>query len=85
MEALTLGVPVVAPAVGGLPEVVTTGVNGILVAPDRPDALAAAVERAVEPAEHARLAAGALTTGDQFSARAAVRQIEAVYARVAAG
>jgi glycosyltransferase involved in cell wall biosynthesis len=83
MEALTLGVPVVAPAIGGLPEVVTTGVNGILVAPDSPGALAVGIERAAEPAEHARLAAGARTTGEQFSSREAVRQLEAVYARVA--
>ena len=85
MEALTLGVPVVAPAVGGLPDVVTTGENGILVAPGSPVALAAGIERATEPDEHARLAAGARTTGERFSSRDAVRQIEAVYARVATG
>lgn len=85
MEALTLGVPVVAPAVGGLPGVVTSEENGILVPPGSPVALARAIERAAEPAEHARLAAGAGRTGERFSSRAAVRQIEAVYARVARG
>ena len=83
MEALTLGIPVVAPVVGGLPEVVTTGVNGILTAPDSPAALAIAIARAAEPAEHNRLAAGASTTGERFSSRGSVTQIEAVYARVA--
>ena len=49
MEALTLGVPVVAPAVGGLPEVVTNDENGILVQPGSPTALADAIERALDP------------------------------------
>jgi glycosyltransferase involved in cell wall biosynthesis len=85
MEALTLGVPVIAPAVGGLPEIVATGENGILVTPGSSDALAAAIERAAEPSEHARLAAGARTTGDRFSSREAVSAIETVYATVARG
>jgi glycosyltransferase involved in cell wall biosynthesis len=42
LEALALGRPVVASAVGGLPEVVGEG-DGRLVAPDDPSALAAAI------------------------------------------
>src|SRR6202008_736578 len=49
MEALTLGVPVVAPDVGGLREVVTAGENGILVPPRHAEALAAAIEEAADP------------------------------------
>lgn len=79
MEALALGVPVVAPAVGGLPEVVHTGVNGVLVAPDDPDELARAVLGALEPAEHERLAAGAAASGEQFSNGPAVERQEQVY------
>jgi N-acetyl-alpha-D-glucosaminyl L-malate synthase BshA len=43
LEALASGVPVIASAVGGLPEVVRDGVTGVLVPPAQPDALARAV------------------------------------------
>jgi glycosyltransferase involved in cell wall biosynthesis len=82
MEALTLGVPVVAPAVGGLPEVVTTGDNGILAEPGSPSALADAIERALQPDTHARLVAGARRTADRFSNTHAVARVEDVYERL---
>jgi glycosyltransferase involved in cell wall biosynthesis len=43
VEALGAGRPVVASNVGGLPEIVDHGVTGILVTPDDPVALAAAI------------------------------------------
>ncbi|MFM8305451.1 MAG: glycosyltransferase, partial [Actinomycetota bacterium] len=49
MEALALGVPVVATAVGGLFEAITDGVDGLLVPPEDPEALAAAILRAAQP------------------------------------
>ena len=45
MEALTLGVPVIAPDVGGIREAVTDGRDGLLVRPDDPTALADAIVR----------------------------------------
>ena len=83
MEALTLGVPVVAPAVGGLPQVVTSGENGILVSPGSPVALADAIEQALDPVVHATLVDGAQRTGDRFSSAHAVTRIEATYASLA--
>jgi len=62
MEALAAGVPVVAPAVGGIPDLVTTGRNGVLAAPGRADALAAALLRAMRPDVHPMLRAGAAGT-----------------------
>jgi glycosyltransferase involved in cell wall biosynthesis len=84
MEALTLGVPVVAPAVGGLPEVVTTDDNGILCEPGSSDALADAIERALQPAVHARLVEGARRTGDRFSNAHAVARVEDTYRKLTA-
>jgi len=83
MEALTLGVPVVAPRVGGLPEVVTTGENGILVSPDSAEALADGIEEAARTDRRAVLAANARTTGERFSSAAAIHRIDACYRELA--
>jgi glycosyltransferase involved in cell wall biosynthesis len=83
MEALTLGVPVVAPAVGGLSEVVSPD-NGILTRAGDPAALADAILRLTEPTTRARLSEGAARTGSRFSSKDAVARIDAVYAELAA-
>jgi len=45
LEALAVGSPVIATAVGGVPEIVHDGENGLLVAPNDPEALAGAIRR----------------------------------------
>lgn len=45
VEALAAGAPLIATAVGGVPEVVRDGENGLLVPAGDPDALAAAITR----------------------------------------
>lgn len=83
MEALALGVPVVATAVGGIPEMVDDGVNGLLVPAHRPEALAAAIEQVVtDEALRRRLAAGAAAKGERFDATRATQEVEAVYREV---
>ena len=60
MEAMASRIPIVASCVGGTPELVRDAVDGVLVAPDDPDALADAVlsilgssDRGASFAEHA--------------------------------
>lgn len=83
MEAFALGVPVVATRVGGLVEAVTDGVNGILVPPADPVALADALGALVEPSRRERLAAGARWSGERFSSAPAVARLEHVYRSLA--
>jgi len=51
IEALALGKPVIATAVGGIPEVVKDGVNGILVPPKSTEHIAKALERLLSDSE----------------------------------
>ncbi len=44
-EAMAVGAPVVTTAISGIPEIVRDGVNGLLVAPDDPTAVADALVR----------------------------------------
>ena len=45
MEAMSCGLPAVTTDISGIPELISNGVNGLLVSPDDPEALAAALQR----------------------------------------
>lgn len=79
LESLSVGTPAVATAVGGNPEVLTDGVNGLLVPPGSPTDLAAAIRRLLhDPELNARLTAGALRRGEDFSWSRTVERTEAL-------
>ncbi|MFW5792134.1 MAG: glycosyltransferase family 4 protein [Desulfohalobiaceae bacterium] len=78
-EAMAMGKPVIAAAVGMLPEIVQDGVSGLLF-PYREEALAAAVTRLASPEERARMAAAARSTAlERFSLQGQAHNVEAIY------
>lgn len=85
LDAQAAGVPVVATAVGGVPEIVADGVTGWLVPPRDPEALAAAVERALtQPEEAARRAAQARQSVRRYAIANTVALTESEYLAVLA-
>jgi glycosyltransferase involved in cell wall biosynthesis len=81
LEAMARRRPVVASAVGGVPEVITSGVDGLLVPPADPRALADAIGSLLaDPGLRDRIAeAGYRTVAERFSIDAQVKRIEAIY------
>ena len=81
IEALFASVPVVATAVGGVPEIIEPGTSGLLVPPRDPQALGrAAASLAGDPESGRRLArAGLLRARQLFGIDRMARRILAVY------
>lgn len=78
VEALVVGCPVIATAVGGVPEVVHDGVNGLLVAPGDPGALRDAIRRFFSDGElRRRLAEAAPASVAGHTEQAVFARIEA--------
>ncbi|MGQ0519615.1 MAG: glycosyltransferase family 4 protein [Actinomycetota bacterium] len=80
-EAMALGRPVVATAVGGMAEVVVDGHTGRLVPPRDPAALAGALAEALDDPVRAAAwgEAGRRKAEEEFSMRATADAVEAVY------
>jgi glycosyltransferase involved in cell wall biosynthesis len=81
LDAQALGIPIVATATGGIPDVVTDGVTGRLVPPADPEALAKALlEALARPALRAAWATAARESVRAFSAANMVEGTLAAYA-----
>jgi glycosyltransferase involved in cell wall biosynthesis len=81
LSGLAAGLPVVATAVGGLPEVVRNGESGILIPPGRPDELASAVLGLAGDEGRCRElgAAAKRFIEEEYSLDAAARRVTSLY------
>ncbi len=86
LEAMSMGKPAVAPEVGGIQEVVEDGLNGFLVPPRNPEALA---ERIIQILQddvlHSKMSQNAYeVVRERFSIQEMVRKIEHAYSTLLA-
>jgi len=82
VEAMAHGRPIVATAVGGVPEVLIDGVNGLLCSPADPNGLASKVNQLLDdPALCARLGRAARASYEQgpFQPDSVAEQLVAIY------
>jgi glycosyltransferase involved in cell wall biosynthesis len=81
LEAMAAGMPVLATAVGGIPDVITEGVNGVLAAPGDRAMLERLLLRLLsDRALRARLGAAARETARlRFAADQCIGQLESLY------
>jgi N-acetyl-alpha-D-glucosaminyl L-malate synthase BshA len=87
LEGMSCGLPVVATSVGGIPEIVDDGVNGFLVPPKHPEAIAEKIlELNANRELRTRLGEAARRTVlERYTADKVVRQYEETYEKVASG
>jgi glycosyltransferase involved in cell wall biosynthesis len=86
MEATSVGAAIVATSVGGIPQVIVDGENGLLVPPGDPGRLVDALARvSADPELRHRLGRQALAGSAEFDVARASHEIEDVYRRVLAG
>jgi glycogen synthase len=86
LEAMQAGLPVVASKTGGIPDVIEDGVNGLLVPPSEPEALAHAINRLLADRKLARrLSEGAHERAKDYDWEALAERVLRVYQGVTAG
>jgi glycosyltransferase involved in cell wall biosynthesis len=73
IEAKSYGIPTVAAAAGGIPEILEDGQDGILAARRTPEALLDALDRAVE--QYRSLSRGCLRTRHRYCLQATAREM----------
>lgn len=86
MEAMAAGLPVVASAVGGVPELVVDGETGLLIPARDAAALAEALERmAAQPAVRAAMGSAARQRSRMFSEDRMIAEDATLFERLAGG
>jgi glycosyltransferase involved in cell wall biosynthesis len=84
LEAMAVGLPVVATRCGGPEEIVEDGLSGLLVPPERPRELAADLRRMLaDPAGARELGREAAERARVFGLETAARRMEEIYAGLA--
>lgn len=84
LEAMALGIPVVATRVGGIQEIIADGENGLLVEREDPEALAEAISRVLEdPGLRSRLVSKGFETLAGFSWEKMAGEVDDVYRELA--
>jgi colanic acid/amylovoran biosynthesis glycosyltransferase len=83
MEAMAMRLPVIAPRMMGIPELVEDGVSGLLVVPGRPDALADAIAALAARRDQwpAMGQAGRARVSEQFEIAECARRLDATFTR----
>ncbi len=87
LEAMCAARPVVATRVGGIPEVMSDGVHGLLVEPRRPAELASALQKLLDNplAAHVMGLHGRQRVEQHYSLDKMLRAVEALYEQLAGG
>jgi glycosyltransferase involved in cell wall biosynthesis len=86
LEYMAAGLPVVATEVGGLADLIESGINGLLVPPGDPAALATALAQLLSDRATARAmgARGVERRMEEFDISVIVRRLEALYGELLA-
>ena len=81
LEAMSAGVPVVSTPVGGIPDAISDGVEGLLVPPGSPDQLAAALMKILtdEQLGYAMGTAAKLKVTSTFAVETALKPLDLLY------
>ncbi|MCT0209002.1 glycosyltransferase family 1 protein [Synechococcus sp. CS-1332] len=83
LEAMAAGCPVVGANRGGIPDIVSDGVNGCLYDPDQPASLPTAVERLLgDPAARRQLRLAAREEAERWGWPSATAQLQGYYRQV---
>jgi glycosyltransferase involved in cell wall biosynthesis len=85
LEAMAAGVPVVATAVGGIPEAIKDGITGLLAPPRNPVKLAEAISRVINDMQLAGTirSQARLMIRKEYDSRVMADKYAELYARIA--